>query len=103
MGLETPGQTPETNNNEHELFDEELIQDKLQEITEKILGLVEENPRFDANSKWWTLVYGLGQRIGVDAVDAALEKQGWNTDTFPEELLATLSFKPEVIFKLRRT
>jgi hypothetical protein len=98
MGLETPGQSSEANKNENEVFDEGLILDELHEITEKILSLLEENPQYDANSKGWALVYGLGQRTEVDVVDSVLEKQGWNKNTFPEELLATLPYKPEVIY-----
>lgn len=96
MGLETPGQSPEANKNE--VFDEGLIQDELHEIAEKILRLLEENPQYNANAKWWALVYGLGQRMEIDVVDSVLEKQGWNKNTFPEELLATLPYKPEVIY-----
>jgi hypothetical protein len=98
MGLEKPGQSPEANKNKNEVFDEGLIQDELHEITEKILGLLEENQQFNANSKWWALVYGLEQRMGEEPVAAVLEKQGWSKDVFPEEILATFPFKPEVIY-----
>ena len=98
MSIENPGQSPKVERTESENSSKELALEKLQEITQKVLDLLEENQQFNANSKWCALVYGLGQRIGNEVVDAALEKQGWSKDVFPEEILATVPFKPEVIY-----
>jgi hypothetical protein len=98
MSIENPNQPPKFEQADSEPFDEELALAKLQEFVDKILGLLEENQQFKANSKWWALVYGLGQRMGEEAVAAVLEKQGWSRDIFPEEILATFPFKPEVIY-----
>ena len=98
MGLETSGQTPKIEQVETENSSEEKVVEKLQEITDKILDLLEENQQFKANSKWSALIFGLGQRMGNEVVAAVLEKKGWNKETFPEELLATFPFKPEVIY-----
>jgi len=98
MSIENPNQPPRFEQADSEPFDEELVLAKLQEIVDKILDLLEENQQFNARSKWWALVYGLGQTMGEEAVAAVLEKQGWSKNVFPEEILATFPFKPEVIY-----
>jgi hypothetical protein len=100
MSIEKPGQSPKFEQADVELFDEALALDKLQEFIEKILDLVEINPQYDVDSKWFNLIYGLGSVMGVEDVAIVLEQKGWDKNNFPKEILASLPEKPEVIYLL---
>ena len=100
MSIENPRQSPKFEQAGSEPFNEELALDKLQEFTDKILVLLENNPKYNADTKWSNLIYGLGATMGVEDVDEVLKQKGWNKNEFPREILASLPERPEVIYLL---
>lgn len=83
MGIENLN----NNTSEQESYAEELVQEKLTEIVEEIKTKFTSDPQHDVNKHWAAAVYRASLAIGKSEVDNVLAKNGWDENTFPQELL----------------